>query len=218
MLATLETAVVALLIALPGAAYTWGFEQAVSGWGAGLADRTLRFAAGSALFAVITAPLTFWFYVSQVSSGRLAHGQFWWPSWPLSIGYVAVPFVVGRMTGRAVQLGKKWPGLLVGPAPAPRAWDHVFLGGRSAEVRIRLKDATAGTDGWILGIFSPHPDLAAYASGPPHEPDLYLSSTAAAVPGTGEFVRDAGGQACLLGRGLLIRYEEILYLEMEWKI
>ena len=45
MLGTLGNAIVALLIALPGAGYTWGFEQAVSGWGAGLADRTLRFVA-----------------------------------------------------------------------------------------------------------------------------------------------------------------------------
>ena len=129
MLGTLGGAIVALLIVLPGAAYTWGFEQAVSGWGAGLADRTVRFAAGSAVFAVITAPLTFWFYAEQVASGRLAHGEFWWPSWPLSIGYVVVPFVAGRVVGRAVQLGRRWPALLVGPAPAPRAWDHVFLSG-----------------------------------------------------------------------------------------
>lgn len=217
MLATLASALVALMIALPGAAYTWGFEQAVSGWGAALADRTLRFAAGSAVFAIITAPLTFWFYAGQVASGRLAHGEFWWPSWPLSIGYVVVPFVVGRAIGRAVQRGQRWPGLLVGPASAPRAWDHVFLGGRSAEVRIRLKDSSAGTDGWILGIFSPHPELGAYASGPPHEPDLYLCATAVAMPGTGEFMRDHQGRPHLRRAGLLIRYDEILYLEMTWK-
>lgn len=217
MLGTLGGAIVALLIVLPGAAYTWGFEQAVSGWGAGLADRTLRFAAGSAVFAVITAPLTFWFYAEQVASGRLAHGEFWWPSWPLSIGYVVVPFVAGRVVGRAVQLGCRWPALLVGPAPAPRAWDHVFLSGRSAYVRVRLKDSSAGTDGWVLGIFSPHPDLAAYASGPPHEPDLYLSDTAVAIAGTGEFLRDNEGQPCLRGFGVLIRYDEILYLEVAWE-
>ena len=119
--------------------------------------------------------------------------------------------------GRSVQRGLRWPALLIGAAPAPRAWDHVFLGGRSAEVRIRLKDSGAGTDGWVLGIFSPHPDLGAYASGPPQEPDLYLSDTAVAVPGTGEFLRDAKGRPYLRGLGLLIRYEEILYLEMDWK-
>lgn len=75
MLGTLGGAIVALLIVLPGAAYTWGFEQAVSGWGAGLADRTLRFAAGSAVFAVITAPLTFWFYAEQVASGLWRTGS-----------------------------------------------------------------------------------------------------------------------------------------------
>ena len=216
MPAALESALVAALIALPGAGYTWGFEQAVSGWGTGLADRTLRFVAGSAVFAVITAPLSFWIYHGQVASGRLARGQLWWPAWPLLIGYVIVPFAVGRITGRAVQAGRWWPRLLVGPAPAPRAWDHVFLAGRSAYLRVRLKDSAAGTDGWVLGIFSPHPVLGAYASGPPSEPDLYLSDTAEAVRGTGEFKRDDHGLPYLRGAGLLIRYEEILYIEVTW--
>jgi hypothetical protein len=216
LLAALEGAIVAALIALPGAGYTWGFEQAVSGWGAGLADRTLRFVGGSAVFAVITAPLSFWIYHGQVTSGRLAHGQLWWPAWPVLIGYVIVPFAVGRITGRAVQRGRWWPGLLVGPAPAPRAWDHVFLAGRSAYIRVRLKDAGAGTDGWVLGIFSPHRVLGAYASGPPNEPDLYLSDTAEAIPGTGEFRLNDDGLPYLRGVGLLIRYEEILYIEVTW--
>ncbi len=216
MLATLENAIIFALIALPGAAYTWGFEQAVGGWGAGLADRTLRFAGGSAVFGVITAPLTYWFYSGQVASGRFARGQFWWPSWPLAIGYVVVPFAVGRLTGRAVQLGRRWPALLHGPGPAPRAWDHLFLTGRSAYLRIRLKDAAAGTDGWIAGIFSPHRVLGAYASGPPHDPDLYLSDTVMVTPGTGEFIRDDSGQPRLRGAGLLIRYDEILFIEVVW--
>ena len=93
----------------------------------------------------------------------------------------------------------------------------MFLSGRSAYVRVRLKDSSAGTDGWVLGIFSPHPDLAAYASGPPHEPDLYLSDTAVAVAGTGEFLHDDKGRLCLRGYGVLIRYDEILYLEVAWK-
>lgn len=216
MLGALPDAIVAALIALPGAGYTWGFEQAVGGWGAGLADRTLRFIGGSAVFAVLTAPLTFWFYSGQVASGRFAQGRFWWPSWPLAIGYVIVPFVVGRITGSALQSGRRWPTVLVGPAPAPRAWDHVFLAGRSAYVRVRLKDATAGTDGWVLGIFSPHRVLGAYASGPPNEADLYLSDTAVAEPGTGEFLVDAANRPFLRGAGLLIRYDEILYIEVKW--
>lgn len=215
MLQTLENALIVALIALPGAAYTWGFEQTVGGWGAGLADRTLRFVGGSVVFGVLTAPLIYWFYV-QVRSGRLGHGQFWWPAWPLLAGYLIVPFAAGRITGHAVQSGRRWPRVMVGSAPAPRAWDHVFLAGRSAYVRIRLKDATAGTDGWVLGIFSPHPELGAYASGPPNDPDLYLSDTAVAVPGTGEFMRDANGTPFLKGSGLLIRYDEILYVEVTW--
>ena len=123
--AALDSALVAALIALPGAGYTWGFEQAVSGWGTGLADRTLRFVAGSAVFAVITAPLSFWIYHGQVASGWLARGQLWWPAWPLLIGYVIVPFAVGRITGHAVQAGRWWPRLLVGRRP-PRAHGTTF--------------------------------------------------------------------------------------------
>jgi hypothetical protein len=216
LLGALESAVVVALIALPGAAYTWGFEQAVGGWGVGLADRTLRFIGGSVIFGVLTAPLTYWFYAGLMASGRFAHGQFWWPAWPLSICYLVVPFILGRLTGRALQEGRWWPGVLVGPAPAPRAWDHVFLAGRSAYVRIRLKDATAGTDGWVLGIFSPHRKLGAYASGPPNDPDLYLSDTAVAIPGTGEFKLDQAGKPYLRGAGLLISYDEILYIEVKW--
>ena len=58
--------------------------------------------------------------------------------------------------------------------------------------------------------------LGAYASGPPYEPDLYLSDTAEAVPGTGEFKRGGNGLPYLRGSGLLIRYEEILYIEVTW--
>jgi Family of unknown function (DUF6338) len=216
MLQSLEAAITLALIALPGAAYTWGFEQAAGAWGVGLADRTLRFVAGSAVFGVLAAPLTFWFYADQVASGRFAHGEFWWPAWPLSIGYVIAPFAAGRIMGRAVRLGHRWPALAVGPTPAPRSWDHVFLAGRSAWLRIRLKDATAGTDGWILGVFSPHPTLGAYASGLPHEPDLYLGDTAEVTPGTGDFKYDKDGRPMLRGAGLLIRYEEVLYIEVIW--
>jgi Family of unknown function (DUF6338) len=216
VLQSLESVVTVALIALPGASYTWGFEQAVGGWGTGLADRTLRFIGGSAVFGVLTAPLTYWVYIGQVASGRFGRGQFWWPAWPLFICYIVVPFAIGRITGRAVRLGRRWPHLVVGPAPAPRAWDHVFLAGRSAWLRIRLKDGMSGTDGWVLGIFSPHQTLGAYASGPPQEPDLYLSDTAEAEPGTGEFKRDQAGLPLLRGAGLLIRYEEILYIEVIW--
>jgi hypothetical protein len=210
------TAVVVLAVAaLPGAAYTWGFERSAGPWEQELADRTLRFLGASAVFHVLFAPLTFWIYREAVGHGSPAQGRFWWPAWPLALAYLAVPFVAGRLIGSGARSSRPWARLLVGDGPAPRAWDHLFSAGRSAWLRIRLKDPTAATNGWIVGVFAPHEMLGAYAGAGP-QPDLYLSDTAEVHPGTGEMCRGPDGKPVLRGVGVLVRYEEILYLEVRW--
>lgn len=55
-------------------------------------------------------------------------------------------------------------------------------------------------------------DLASYASGYPHAQDLYLAETIEVSPDSGE-VMEENGRPVLRGVGLLIRWEEIEFLE-----
>lgn len=211
-----------LLAVLPGGLYVWSFERVVGRWGIGLADRLLRLVAASAVFlAVFAAPLyLFWTELSEhrLGTGRrsvaefLAHGEVfpWWVYLCL-IGYVSVPIVLGTLAGRAVRSrDPRWKGvgrLIGGKTPAPRAWDFVFSSSPGATVRLRLKEG--GT--WIGGQFGE----ASYAAGYPEEPqDLYLEATYAMLQSDGSFVQDEEGDFVELGSGLLIRWDEVHFLEV----
>jgi hypothetical protein len=217
---------VLVLALLPGALYTWGLEQETGGWGLGASDRLLRFVGSAAIFHAFAAPLTWWLYASFVETGRLGDADL--PAWAtvLPLFYVVVPSVAGRVVGAAVRRRAAWSRILVGDAPAPRAWDAIFSSGRSGWVRIRLKDSDAGVNGWLLGAFAPAPSTStstsgsagpdSYAAGFPNDQDLYLADTAEVDPATGRFLLDAAGRPRLRGVGVLVRWDEISYLEVTW--
>jgi hypothetical protein len=76
-------------------------------------------------------------------------------------------------------------------------------------------DTTGRDPRWIVGTFSRRDGdaLTAYAAGYPEEQDLLLTDTAICDPRTGEFVLDGEGRVQLRGIGVLIRWDQVAYLE-----
>jgi Family of unknown function (DUF6338) len=87
----------------------------------------------------------------------------------------------------------------------PRAWDAFFARRPDGWLRLRLKSGT-----WIGGAYTG----GSYAAGYPHAPqDLYLAAVAEVDPESGQFEFDETGRVLLRESGVLIRWEEIEYLE-----
>lgn len=213
----LDAFLVTVLAALPGALFTFAYERETQIVRAALSDRVLRLTTASAVFYVAAAPVGYWLYLRYGRTGRLVTGPLPWAIWLVPVGLVACPVVLGLVLGTATRRGRSWARLWSGRSPEPRAWDAAFGHGANAWLRIRLKDTGAGTDGWLLGAFGPGshgpPSLA---SRYPDPPDLYLSETAEAEPGTGNFVLDEDGRPKLRNTGLLIRWDEISYIELSY--
>ena len=76
-------------------------------------------------------------------------------------------------------------------------------------MRVRLKSGA-----WIGGAFATAPDgRPSYAAGYPEEQDLYLSVTAMIDPDNGAFAYDDDGGIQTLDGGLLLRWDEVEYLQ-----
>jgi len=212
LIGTFQALAVLLLAFLPGALYVWAFEREAGGWGLGLTDRLLRFVGVSAVFHALAAPLTYMGYKDFIVTGHLAHAvnlSIW--LWLVPLVYVAVPTVAGSIVGSAASAGKRWTRYIVGRSPAPRAWDHLFSPqDLSGWIRLKLKNGD-----WIVGAYgrSGSRRIRSYAAGYPDAQDLYLVETAECERETGRFVVDSEGKIKLRGAGVLIRWEEVLYLE-----
>ena len=64
---------------------------------------------------------------------------------------------------------------------------------------------------WLGGFYGDE----SYAAGYPEEPqDLYLEQTFAMDQNDGSFVRDADGRPVALGTALLVRWDEVLFMEV----
>ncbi len=208
---------------LPGAVYVWSFERVVGRWGIGLSDRLLRFTAVSAAFlAVFSAPLYYlraaYLHHRVVSpqgivsfENRIADARSlpWW-LFAVPVLYALLPAMIGTAAGRAVRSRDKfWRGIgraMAGRDPAPRAWDYLFSSSPSAAVRMKLK---AGP--WLGGFFGEE----SYAAGYPEQPqDIYLERTFAMNQQDGSFVIDADGGPTDVGTALLVRWDEVEFLEV----
>lgn len=192
---------------LPGALYVWAFERQAGRWGVALSDRLLRFVGGSALFHAAAAPLTYWLWTDQWKGINAGDPATWW-LWPLAIGYVALPVSGGTAVGLGVRWDKKWTKLFTGPDPAPRAWDHLFGQRADGWVRLRMKSGL-----WLGGAYADANGRRSYAAGYPEPQDLYLAAAVDVDPETGEFVADSAGNVTLLDGGVLVRWEEVEFLE-----
>jgi hypothetical protein len=147
-----------------------------------------------------------------VVTGRLREGRPlpWWV-WLFVAALIGVPLGLGTTIGMAAHNRTRWSRLFTGEHPAPRAWDNLFsTEDLTGWVRLRLKAENA----WILGAYGTAPDgnLRSYAAGFPHPQDLYLVDTAEADR-DGQFVTDDDGNVVLRGIGVLVRWDEVTYLE-----
>lgn len=220
---TLEALGVFLLAVLPRALYVWSFERIVGRWGIGLSDRLLRFAAASTVFLAIFAwPLyhlrSEYLHHRVVGNegkarfvNRIADGDDlpWW-LFTLPVLYVVLPMAVGAAVGLTVaSRSPRWRRVgrvLAGRDPAPRAWDYLFSLRPAAAMRMRLKDGR-----WLGGFYGED----SYAAGYPEEPqDVYIESTYAMNQEDGSFVTDDAGHPIELGSALLIRWDEVRFVEV----
>ncbi len=210
MPSTFQALAVLVLALLPGALYVWSFERQAGSWGASLSDRAFRFIEFSAVLHALSAPVTFLLWRSYVVTDRFTGGRVPLALWALPIFYVLLPILAGYEVGRATRSRKGWAKIFTGPAPAPRAWDHLFGFRPDGWILLRMKSGV-----WLGGAFA-GPDgegLESYAAGYPDEQDLFLAQSAIVDPDTGEFMRDADGRVVLGGSGILVRWEEVEYLE-----
>ncbi len=212
MASTLQTLVFTALAILPGALYTWTFEQRVGLWGATAVDRAQRLFGASAFFLVFELPLLYYLiYRKVIVTGDIRTGRDvpWW-IWLAPAIYVLLPVLIGYLVGQAARARKPWTRVLTGPAPAPRAWDHLFAkADLFGFVRLRLKDGS-----WILGSWGRAEKLGldSYASGYPEIQDLFISDVVESDD-DGKFILDKNGKADHTGRSLLLRWDEIAYAE-----
>jgi len=203
-----HAAVVLVIALVPGALYIWSFERQAGRWGIGLSDRVFRFVGASAIIHTLLAPATYWFWATQWPRLRGNDDPSWW-LWALAGAYVGLPLVTGSLIGRATRKGARWASFFTGPDPAPRAWDYLFQGKRDGWIRLRLKSGT-----WVGGAYATSEGgMQSYAAGYPEDQDLFLATTAVVDAVTGEFLFDDSGHAKLQKGGLLLRWEEVEYLQ-----
>jgi hypothetical protein len=216
---TLQAVLALVLIVLPGAIYLWGFEREAGKWAIGISDTILRFVAASAVFqALYAAPLYVLYerYVHHevVRLGRvdfddpLADGHVPWWLAVVPLAYIGLPAILGTLVGRSVRSDKpyaeRFARIMAGSNPAPRAWDDLFAGRPSGTVRARLKTDLS----WVGGFFG----ADSYAAGYPEVPQDVLLERSYKMGSDGSFVQE-NGEFVLIGSRLLIRFEEIDFLE-----
>lgn len=161
----------------------------------------------SAIFHALIAPITCHFVVPQMKAARAAEPLSRW-SWPLVLAYVVVPVVAGSLAGAVIRSGYPWATKLFGANRPPLAWDHLFSRGLDGWVRARLRSGT-----WIGGAYAFANGRRSYASGYPDAQKHYLAATVQVDPETGDWLYDDDGQLVLSDGGLLLKWDDVEYLE-----
>ena len=130
--------------------------------------------------------------------------------WAVPLAYVLLPFLVGSTVGTATTRKRAWAIALTGRRRAPRAWDSFFSAGPTGWVRMKLKSGT-----WVGGFFIDKPGSGTSYAAQQHagEQDIYLAIQAVVDPVTGGFATNESGSAIARGSGMLIRWDEVEYLE-----
>jgi hypothetical protein len=176
----------------------------VGAWGVGFSDRVLRFVGTSAVMHALFAPFTYWLWREFVKTGRVQSGEVPLLPWLVVLAYVGFPIVAGSLVGLGTIRKWDWVKYVTGPAPAPRAWDHLFSQQPDGWIRLRLNSGT-----WLGGAYAERPDgWKSYAAGYPEEQDLFLVEAAEVDPHTGEFLFDEEDNPILRDSSLLIRWSE----------
>lgn len=212
MVDSFQAIVVTVLAVLPGALYVWGLERQVGdSRSVHLADRTLRFVGYSAIFHALLWPLDWWLLGQAARDGGLVgRGPLPATLWMVPVAYVLMPFLAGRAVGAGAARRRGWALALTGRRRSARAWDDFFSSRPTGWIRMKLKSGT-----WVGGAFIDKPgSRTSYAAQHPGEQqDIYLALQAEVDPASGDFEHDEFGYIVLRGSGMLIRWEEVEYLE-----
>jgi hypothetical protein len=93
---------VTVLVALPGALFTFANQRETQIVGAAPSDRVVRLTTASAVFYVATAPLSYLLYVKYVRTRLPGTGPLPWAIWLVPIGLVPVMgnFVLDELSRR----------------------------------------------------------------------------------------------------------------------
>ncbi len=206
MPSTVEAAAVVVVALLPGAVYTWMFERGVGRWGVGFSDRLLRFFGISAAFHVLAAPATYalWRDYLREDAQPGLNDLPWW-LWLVALAYVGVPAVLGAFVAYGYHHPWRWAAAVVGHGAPPTAWDAIFSGRPAGWVLMKLRSGD-----WIGGEYAE----GSYAGGYPEPADLFLSRQCPVNPDDEDFVRGPDGEPISYGYGVLVRWEEVEYLEV----
>jgi len=202
---TYEAVAATLLAVLPGALFVWGFERVVGRWAIGLSERILRFVGVSAVLHALAAPITYPLWRGYLSPGELREALPLW-LWPVALAYVIVPILMGSILAVGFKREYGWAKFIAGPAPAPTAWDALFAADPTGWVLMKLKSGS-----WIGGAYDKE---TSYVGGYPEPADIYLASEALVDQENEDFIRDGAGEVVRLDFGVLVRWEEVEYLEV----
>ena len=204
------TAILLVAFLIPGAVFVWSFERPAGRYGIGLKDRALRLMAASAVLLTLFARpiyVTYINYWDDILKRQPLPERLW--LFPLL--YFGIPWAAGSLLGRGWK--NDWPGVrwLLGRNRAPSAWDHVFQDRTTGGIRCKLKTGT-----WIAGIYDHEKGSSQpYASGHPDPPDLFLPTMVWTDPDNGEIFTDDGGLPIEFDVGVLLRWEDIEFLEFQ---
>jgi len=214
MFGTLQALLVATLAVLPGAAYTIARESRGATWAWRQTDAAtliFRFLTASAVFHAMLAPVTYRAYEHLLVTHKLSLGQtLSWRWWPVLVGYVVVPYMVGAVTenARAWRDDDCWLKRVVsrivavyaGQSPEPRAWDRFFGRRPYGIVRLQLTN-----DEWKAGLWSDRSFASQYGE----DGDLYLAD---------EYVIDENGVILREGENAEGDYQEAGGIKKAMKI
>lgn len=203
----LGTATLVLVALLPGALFAWSFERWAGRFGIGLQDRALRFVGGSAVLLSMWAWPIYWLHANYWDGFVNRQVLPRW-IWLIPILYTILPVIGGGILGLGWKRGWAWARLVSGSDRTPRAWEHLFQDQPAGWVRCKLKSGT-----WVGGAFGEVDGRRPYASGYPESQDLYLPATLPLDPNSGEAITGQDGSMRLRKSGILIRWDEIEYLE-----
>lgn len=206
---------------LPGAAYTWAYERQASAYGITATDRIFRFIAISLLFHLVLGWGEYALYRHAFEGGGFYAGQFA-AAWGAAALAVVIPALVGTVLGglyatRSDRAGWTWIrsrltaereqqllSAILGPTPAPRAWDNLFSDRPTMYVRLQTVGDGSGLGGEVLaGLFA----ADSYAGKFPHAADLYLEQ-AWSVNADGSLDADLG-YPLYVAAGQIARIETI---------
>lgn len=183
----------------------WSYERDAGMWGINLPDRLLRFLGVSALFHLVALPGTYWAWRHYVDSGDWNRGdRLPWPLYFIVLAYSAAPIIAGLLLGRSSRDGGWLSQIVLGERVPPRAWDYFFTKRPDGWMRLKLKSGS-----WIGGAYA----QGSYAAGYPEPQDIYLVDAVDVDADTGEFELGTDDEVQFRGSSLLVRWDEIEYLE-----